>query len=270
MNRFLGILLFLVFCSGCRADVVLAADWETPALSEVAVAVPPHPITHSQSVTETAVPNAAQTYLNQEFCRENLCVADNWQTWIIADIESDWQVEELEMIHNALLTTINALDDIGADGHNLLVGYRVRKINQEFVPSESDQNMVAVVRHPEQEIVVSRSAFLRQQGFLIYHELGHVVDKRVERRYTANYQSLAEAGGGSSSAPIADGYWLREYGRNQANEGSADAFATWMVLRYAGTRQPVFPGTPITIDYDLIANTAQSALAQAVTIDGQL
>lgn len=261
MNRFFGVLFFLMFCWGCRAEVVLASDLET--------AVTPCFTTNNQSTTETAVTNAAQAYLSQEFCRDNLCAAGDWQAWVIADHASDWQVGELEMLHLALLTTINALDDMGADGHNLLAGYRVRKINQEFVPSESEQNMVAVVRHPEQEIVVSRSAFLRQQGFLIYHELGHVVDKRVERRYTANYQALAALGGEPSDAPIADGYWLRVYGRDQANEGSADAFATWMVLRYAGTRQPVFPGTPITIDYDLIANTAQSALTQAVAIDGQ-
>ncbi|MCA9925234.1 MAG: hypothetical protein KC421_22830 [Anaerolineales bacterium] len=264
MNRFFVVLLISMFCCGCQAEVVSAADLETLALSEVEVAVSPPSLPDNQTVTD-----ATQAYLNQEFCRDNLCTADNWHTWIIADSESDWQVEELEMMHNTLLTTINALDEIGADGISLLAGYRVRKINQEFVPSESEQNLVAVVRHPEQEIVVSRSAFLRQQGFLLYHELGHVIDKRVERRYTTNYQALAEVGGGPSDAPIADGYWLREYGRNEANEGSADAFATWIVLRYAGTRQPVFPGTPITVDYDLIANTAQLALTQAVAIDGQ-
>lgn len=228
------------------------------------MADPTHQVSNNSTGLETAVTGEIQIYLNQEFCRDNLCIKGDWQKWIIIDGENSWTVEELEMIQVILLTTIQAVNHVGADGHMLLTGYRIRKVDQDFIQVEGEQPWVAVTRHEVQEIVLSRTAFLRQHGFQIYHELGHVVDKRVGRRYTIDYQALAAAGGETTEAPIADGYWLREYGRNRVEEGSADAFAAWVVLRFTDNYQPVFLSTPVNIDYDLIINTAQTALTQAL------
>lgn len=56
---------------------------------------------------------------------------------------------------------------------------------------------------------------------------------------------------------------LRYLGRDDREEAIADAF-TWLVMDQTGDRNPFFPSTLMTTDYEDIAQTIENALVEAI------
>lgn len=175
--------------------------------------------------------------------------------WIVEDKNSRWTVAELAALDQILSETLEALEAAGIDGEATMSGYRFRRSAGEYV--EGTEGLVALVRHHEQTIYLSDAAFLRLDGFYIYHELGHVVDKRLGRELSARFHGQI-----GSKDVTADGYWLREHAHEDREEATADAFALWVAVQRNGNRPPVFPGQPLSADIDTIAGTLARALAK--------
>lgn len=185
---------------------------------------------------------------------------DYWDAWVINPTESTWTEEELGLVHKALFNTVTALDDAGFDGQALLKGYRFRRQPGEFVGGVDGR--IALVRHHNQEIILSDTAFLRLQGYYIYHELGHVVDKRLDRKLSQNFHNSIGSIGINGMQKTADGYWLNEHAKLDQEEATADAFALWVILRYTENYRPVFWNTPYIISYENIVSALDNAIQQ--------
>lgn len=184
---------------------------------------------------------------------------DETDRWLISAEDGAWTVEEAEQVRSVLLDVFAALATAGVNGSELLDGYRFRRYAGEYV--DGVPGRVAKVNHADLEIVLSDTAFLRQQGFYLYHELGHAVDRRLDRRLSTHFHT--HTGGGPAAGgswQTGAGSWIRPEGREDREEAAADAFAVWVMVEYAGLRKPVFPGAPMTTDYPGIAAAAESAL----------
>jgi hypothetical protein len=186
--------------------------------------------------------------------------------WFLVDETSHWSDDEMVVVEEIMARTWAALDNIGLDGQNLLEGYRFRRAAAEFVPG--GERLLAVVDHQHMEIVLADGAFKRLHGFYIYHELGHAIDHRLERLPSEAYHRLAsqgqeEAAEAGDKWSTTDGFWLRYPGRDHREEATADAIA-WWVMSQASQPKPFFAGTPLTADYDGIAQTIEAALLEAV------
>ncbi|MDX1414803.1 MAG: hypothetical protein R3293_11480 [Candidatus Promineifilaceae bacterium] len=182
------------------------------------------------------------------------------EEWIVESEESHWSAAELAVVEETLLNTAQALDDAGYDGLSLLSGYHFRRQHQEFV--DDIDGRIALVRHQQQEIILADTAFLRLQGYYIYHELGHVVDKRLERKLGERFHALAGSAVHADSQLTADGFWLNEHARTDQQEATADAFALWVVLNYTDNYKPVFWNTPYAVSYEMIVETMDRALGE--------
>lgn len=180
--------------------------------------------------------------------------------WIIADGESVWDAEELEMTGRALGDTLDALALVGIDGHELLEGYKFRRYAGEFV--RDDRGLVAVVNHEEKVITLSDAAFKRQHGFSIYHEIGHAVDSQLDRNLSLRFHELAglNSSQGGSMAVTQDGYWMRPIAHKDMEEATADAFALWVTVDNSGMKEPIFAGTPLDVQYESISQAVEDAL----------
>jgi hypothetical protein len=121
---------------------------------------------------------------------------------------------------------------------------------------------MGIIDHNIGEITLSDKAFTVQNGFAIYHELGHAVDYQLNRQLSAGFHKytdgpeMSEDGGKWQTA---DNYWLRLQGRNDREEAAADAFAV-LVMSQAGLGRPVFANQPVTTDYNGISAAAALAL----------
>lgn len=184
-----------------------------------------------------------------------------WESWFIYSESSRWRPSELELVHETLDNTISALDDAGYDGRSLLAGYRFRRYHGEFVDGKDGR--IALVRHNAKEIILADTAFKRLWGFYIYHELGHVVDKRLDRELSRRFITLAGSETAVDSEVTPDGFWLNEHARTDREEATADAFALLVVLGYTENPKPVFWHTPNTADYEKIAQTLEQTLRQS-------
>ena len=182
------------------------------------------------------------------------------ESWFIRSETSQWNAAELETVRETLDNTISALDDAGFDGHSLLDGYRFRRYHGQFV--DGIDGRIALVRHASKEIILADTAFMRLWGYYIYHELGHVVDKRLDRELSRHFQTLAANDAGDDSQVTPDGYWMNEHARTDREEAEADAFALWVVMRYTENPKPVFWKTPNTINYELIVQILEETLRQ--------
>ncbi|HEX6383891.1 MAG TPA: hypothetical protein VF177_04400 [Anaerolineae bacterium] len=191
-------------------------------------------------------------YLETTFCNDNLCGDGDWRRWIIADADSAWTAEELGMIRHVLQNTLGALEELGIDGQELLDGYRFRRFKGEYVDNKPGR--VALIVHSQMEITVSDTAFVRQRGFYIFHEVGHAVDRRLGRQFSDRFQRLAT-----------DDYKLRRQAQQDREEATADAFAVWVMVEYMGERRPVFHKTPVTADYTGISQAVEESLVSVRT-----
>ncbi len=118
---------------------------------------------------------------------------------------------DLELIRVVLLDTIQALNDISMDS----TGYRFRKINQSFLSQNNEYAVVAVVNHEYQGISLSQNAFLRQQGYSLYHELGQPVDHQLNHQLTTNYLAYGNQDSPSTNDSLADRYWVNVRGQQR-------------------------------------------------------
>lgn len=188
-------------------------------------------------------------------------------SWFLTDDESQWSEQEVFTVQQIMERTWQALESVGLDGESLLAGYHFRRLAAEFVPGE--ERLLAIVDHQKMEIILSDGAFKRLHGFYIYHEVGHAVDRQLERLPSEAYHRIAGEGQPgateeSDAWKTVTGFWLRYAGRDDREEATADAFA-WWVMAQADQPKPVFPGTPVTTDYSEIAGTIEAALAEVVT-----
>ncbi|MDX1613644.1 MAG: hypothetical protein R3300_04990 [Candidatus Promineifilaceae bacterium] len=187
-----------------------------------------------------------------------------WQKWIDPETSNAWNAAELKQIRAILDDTLAALSDVGLDGAALLAGYRFRRVAGEYV--RPDKQYVALANHEQQTIILGTAAFVRLQGFYIYHELGHAVDHRLERRLGDAFHSQAGSGYTAKQQWLTGaGYWMRPHARDARSEATADAFALWVSSNYGKRRPPVFGGSPADLNYESIGLAAQGALHSMVS-----
>ncbi len=186
------------------------------------------------------------------------------EQWIVIDDSgedagSQWTNTELRIVHNAIRDTIAALDSAGLDGHQLLAGYRFQRAAGRYL-AEGIQRQ-AQVNHEPELITLAGNSFISAQGFVIYHELGHVVDRRLGRRLSSIFQAQAlQPARTDGLVELEDGYWMREQAHDSASEAAADAFALWVMVEQEGRPMPSFPTMPETVDPPLIFELVRMGL----------
>lgn len=232
-----------------QASVILADDVQAAAPDAESIA-PARRLNYAGEPAYARLSTGAILYLETTFCNDSLCGDDGWTRWIIADADSAWTAAELAMIRDILQNTLGALESLGMDGQDLLDGYRFRRFAGEYVDHKPGR--VALIVHSQMEITVSDTAFVRQRGFYIFHEIGHAVDARLGRQFSDRFHRLAT-----------DDYKLRRQAQQDREEATADAFAVWVMVDYMGVREPVFHNTPVTADYAGISQAVTESLSSA-------
>ncbi len=185
----------------------------------------------------------------------------NLANWLIEDETSVWSDEELEVLTEILIRTIGALDQAGLDGTALLEGYRFRRWDGEF--AKDKQGKIAVVNHTNMEIVLSDTILAPENYFFIYHELGHVVNRRTGDALSSNFHALTEAIEGVvvlHDWTTAEGFWIRGQSHVKRSEAIADAFALWVLVGYARLNPPVFHDTPESARPEAIISVFEQAV----------
>lgn len=203
-------------------------------------------------------------YLENDFCRDGLCPAGGWPQWIIIDEQSDWTLGQLQTVRRALVETIAALDEVGMNGRRLLAGYRFRYQPGETIAGRP--NSVALVRHEHQEIILTDAAFRLENGFSIYHELGHVVDNRLRRRLTSGFMEITGSGDDyrrETGMRVTQGYWVRTQTSHSPYEATADAFAVWVTVVHLQAAGPAFRTTPEDVNFQAIGTAVEASLRVA-------
>jgi hypothetical protein len=209
------------------------------------------------AMEETGPPMPSH-YLDTAFCLDGLCDPGDWQAWIILGLDSKWTIDELEQVRLTLLTTIKALDEAGFDGHALLSGTRFRRHHAEFI--DDVPGRIARIYHEAGEIALADTVFIRLWGWYPYHELGHVIDRRLDSEPRRRFHALAGSEAIPGSEKTADGFWMNEHGRFDHGEAAADAVALWIVMRYTDNPKPVFWRIPNDTDYEKIAATMEQVM----------
>ena len=246
-------LLLLAFFPGLQPQSDLALGEMVGGLSPLTVHEPGR-----SAAGENPEKNDETDPIFQELSRSE--IVGNLKKWIADDTNGEWNKTELEMIQEVLQDSFLAMADVGLDGQEMLEGYRFVRHNGEFVRDE--RGLVALVRHDKEEIVLSDSAFVRLDGFSIYHEIGHAVDRRLDRQLSRNFHAEVGTGGeGSQDEHVTrDGFWMRPISREEPQEATADAFALWVTENQADMRQPVFPGMPLGVEFEGINEAMEEAL----------
>lgn len=181
--------------------------------------------------------------------------------WLITDRESRWTGNETTTLQRVFHDTLNALAFHGIEGMELLNEYRFRHDARPYV--DNVEGRMAKIDHDKGEITLSDKAFTVQNSFVIYHELGHAVDYRLNRRLTNGFHLLTagtDFTGNDGKWQTAENYWLRLQGRDDPEEAAADAFAILVMVNHAGLKPPIFAHQPITTDYDGISAAISLAL----------
>ncbi len=223
--------------------------------------------TGGRTAQKVAMAPDTLAYLDNQFCADELCRHGDWRSLVIVDATSQWRPDELVEVREALLALTAALADAGLDAQTLLAGYRLRRHAGEFYrPAD---RWVAAVHHDRGEIVLADAVFMRMDGFYIYHEFGHAVDRRLDRALTQTYTAALGMGEGDA-AP--SGSWIRTLTRTNTYELTADAFGIYVGTAYAGMTPPAYGETPVSVDYERISQTLAAALAEVaeseVTLSG--
>lgn len=184
------------------------------------------------------------------------------QTWFIADESSRWTAQETAIVKGILSETIAALAEAGLSGRSLLEGYRFRRWAGEF--AKDREGKIAVVNHSDMEIVLSDTILRPENHFYIYHELGHVVNRRSAGSLSVNFHSRIEQIDGiviRHDWTTAEGFWFRGQAHINRDEAIADAFALWVWVS-AGHETPNFHDTPETVQWDAMIDVFVNALAE--------
>jgi hypothetical protein len=245
--------------------------------ARLSVVVPVRPIETASDVEQSPGSNKAADYSEvRDFSKENSgdLAHPNKEPhrWFIGEQGSEWSSDEWEMIHEALSGTFRILAGAEIDGKTLLSGYRFRRISGEYVDSE--EGKIAIVNHEKEEIWLADAAFLRLEGFYIYHELGHAVDRRLERKLSQAYHArtggkLVDRGNGDEWQS-GDMFWMRPHGRDDREEATADAFALLVTMSESTSRTPIFSGMPTDVNYNGIADAVSQSLTGIATAGGEL
>jgi len=186
---------------------------------------------------------------------------DEITNWLITNEDSTWSVDVVEMLQQVLQNTFGALSANGIDGKELLDGYRFRRDTGRFI--DDKDGLMAKIDHNSGEITLADTAFTVMQGFSIYHELGHAVDYRLNRQLSEQFHRYI---GGpvfnqeDEEWQTADNYWLRQEGRDDREEATADAFAILVMVSHSGLKKPIFAHQPTMTDYDGISTALGLAL----------
>jgi hypothetical protein len=186
---------------------------------------------------------------------------DEIDHWLITDEESHWSAYEIEVLQDVLQNTFGAVAAYKIDGRALLDGYRFRHEAGSYI-GDKDGRM-GTIDHNTGVITLTDKAFTVQNGFAIYHELGHAVDFRLNRQLSAGFHSYTggtEINDEDNQWHTADNYWLREQSRDDREEAAADAFAILVMVSYAGLNPPVFANQPVAANYEAISAAAAQAL----------
>jgi hypothetical protein len=184
--------------------------------------------------------------------------------WIIADESSVWTQAELATVERVMTNTLAALERAGLDGAALLDGYRFRRVAGEFVGGKP--GVIASVAHGSMVIRLSDKIFLPQYEFDLYHELGHVLDQRSNRALNERFHALTLEIDGVTARhewTTAQGFFVRGYGHVDKLEATADAFAVWVFVGYAGNPLPYFKHMPDNANVGAIVEVFAQALQSA-------
>ena len=208
------------------------------------------PESNSQLINQEPA-NDIERYLQNGFCNDQLCPEGQWWSWIIIDENSTWTAGALLTIRRSLLNTLEVLDKNGFDGRNILNGYRFKRHHGSYV--DEKKGWVALVNHDKQEILLADKAFVGQ-GFIVYHELGHVVDYRLGGGLKERFRQTSAAHESEllmthSSLSVVEGFWIREQGQKNLGEAAADAFALWVMANSEGLEGLAFKDAPTTVNY---------------------
>lgn len=241
-----NLLLLLALVAGAFSAVLLSRSRRLPAVES--------------AFEESTLPLLPAPYLDQEFCRDSLCAPGGWQAWIILEPDSILQEAELEMVRETLLTSIRALDEAGFDGRSLLSGYRFRRYHGEYV--DGDPGSIGRLYHETQEVVLADTAFMRLWGFYLYHEIGHIVDRRLGSEPRRRFHRAIGSTRNDKDQQTADGYWMNDHARSDHGEAAADAIALWIVMRYTDNPRPVYWLMPNDTDYEQIAGQMEAVLLE--------
>ena len=165
--------------------------------------------------------------------------------WLITDETSVWTAEELELLQSVMLNTFGALAEVGLDGNVIFDGYAFRRFPGKYAKNKDGK--IALVNYADQEIVLSDSIFLPEYEFFIYHELGHIVDHRSGHLLDKQFHTLTLQIDGVTALhdwTTAQGFYLRGQAHIKKSEATADAFALWVWVTFAGKEMPHFHHTP--------------------------
>lgn len=244
-----GILFALVVMLVLPGVQILATESEmvpndtVPDSVQRAVAAEQH---GRPNVDPSSLRRGVLRYLDQGFFLEEMGTAGEWWHWIIVD-EGDWTVGQLRMVRGAIVNTMAALDDLGLDGQAMLAGYRFRRVNSRYVHDIPGRR--AQVNHAEKVVLLADDAFMVYQGFFIYHELGHIIDRASGRALSSGVAERAIERNANPAGPeVVDGYWMRDQARTSPSEAAADAFALWVLVDFSGYDLPSFPTSPNRVD----------------------
>ena len=188
-------------------------------------------------------------------------VVPDISAWLIENQNSKWQVEEQEHLREILALSIKALDDAGLSGEELLGGYRFSRWDGEY--AKDQEGKIALVNHTDREIILSDSIMAPENAFFIYHELGHVVNRRSGDALTEKFHGLTEQIDGiviRHDWTTAEGYWIRGQAHIKRSEATADAFALWVLMGYGDEAAPNFFDTPESAQHEAIIRLFDQAL----------
>lgn len=212
--------------------------------------------------------NDIERYLQNGFCNDQLCPEGQWWSWIIIDENSTWTAGALLTIRRSLLNTLGALDNNGIDGRNILDGYRFKRHHGPYV--DEKKGWVALVNHDRQEILLADKAFVGQ-GFVVYHELGHVIDHRLGGGLKEWFRQTSAAHGSEpltthSNLSVVEGFWFRDQSQENLGEAVADAFALWVMANSGDLDGLAFKDAPATVNYPRIVEAMDKSIHSLISL----
>lgn len=169
----------------------------------------------------------------------------DFSKWFIENETSIWTPEERATVETALRNSMDALAAAGLDGETLLGGYRFERFAGEY--ANDKRGKIAIAYLEKGKIVLSDSIFLPENIFYIYHELGHVIDYRSGHELDTQFHKLTLQIDGVTALhdwTTAQGFFLRGQAHVHKIEATADAFALWVYVAYAGNPVPEFKHMP--------------------------
>lgn len=184
----------------------------------------------------------------------------DFSEWFIENETSIWTPKERAIVETVLRNSMNALADAGLDGNTLLSGYRFERFAGEY--ANNKKGKIAIAYLNKGIILLSDSIFLPENIFYIYHELGHVIDFRSGHELDTQFHTLTLQIEGVTTKhdwTTAQGFFLRGHAHVHKIEATADAFALWVYVSYAGNPVPEFRHMPENGNPDAIIQVYEEA-----------